>query len=419
MQRVYRFPLKQHIGVSACPIVKNGDKVKRGTLIAERKKDTLGSNIYASICGTVKSVTDEYIEIDKEKEEIQTQDFLKIEGNSILELIETAGIVGLGGAGFPTAVKLNMNLGTSGKVIINAAECEPILSHNIYRIEKHPEQIYKGLLYAMEVTGAGSGIIAIKEKNQKAIKALKEIIENTNVCIHELPDVYPMGDEKAIVREVLGVLLPVENLPSEVGAVIINAETAARITEAVELKKPFIDKDITLGGRLNINDKKVFLNIPIGIQVSELLEKAGGVMEDAGEIIMGGPFTGKSTSLEAPIIKITGGLIGSMPFLKEEKKIGLLVCACGANEERLKELANKMGAPVVGVEYCKQAVNVKGAYKCSNPGKCPGQAEKVFKLKKEGAQALLISNCTDCSNTVMSLAPSLHMPVYQALQLLR
>jgi hypothetical protein len=94
--------------------------------------------------------------------------------------------------------------------------------------------------------------------------------------------------------------------------------------------------------------------------------------------------------------------------------MGLLVCACGANEARLTEMANKMGAEVVSVTACKQAITVRGALKCENPGRCPGQAEKIFDLRKSGAQTLLVGNCTDCTNTVMSVAPKLKMPVYHS-----
>jgi hypothetical protein len=127
---------------------------------------------------------------------------------------------------------------------------------------------------------------------------------------------------------------------------------------------------------------------------------------------MGGPFTGKRTSLQEPVIKTTGGLIATECFLKGPKKIGLLVCACGGDKARLEQIAQSMGCEVAGVEYCKQAKEVKGTRKCENPGRCPGQVQKVMALKKAGAEAVLISNCTDCSNTVMSCAPKMGLPVY-------
>ena len=143
-----------------------------------------------------------------------------------------------------------------------------------------------------------------------------------------------------------------------------------------------------------------------------MFEQAGGLADSYGELIMGGPFTGKRTSPDAPVIKTTGGLIAAECFLKGPEKIGLLVCACGADKERLEQIAESMGSKVVGVEYCKQAHPVKSSLKCENPGRCPGQVQKVLALKKAGAQAVLISNCTDCSNTVMSCTPQLGLTVY-------
>jgi Predicted NADH:ubiquinone oxidoreductase, subunit RnfC len=402
--------LKQHSGLSSIAVVNVGDIVKKGTLIGASSNEGISANIHASVSGTVAEVTKEYIAI--EADEKQTEEYVKVEGDSILELIKAAGIVGMGGAGFPTDVKLKKKL-NDGIVILNAAECEPILSHNIYSIEKNPGRVYRGLLYTMEAIGASKGIIAIKEKHKEAINAFKDVIDRENVEIHLLPDMYPMGEKRAIIREVLGILLNVNQSSSEANAVVINSETVSRITDAVELRKPVITKDITVSGKIKSDEPiKVFTDVPIGTSVETVLNNSGGVEDDFGEIIMGGPFLGKSTTLDSPITKTTGGIIATMPFINEKRKMGLLVCACGGNEERLREIAGKMGAPVIGVEYCKQAIQARGKLSCANPGKCPGQSQKVLKLKKEGAEVLLMSNCTDCSNTVMTIAPKLKMPVY-------
>ena len=116
--------------------------------------------------------------------------------------------------------------------------------------------------------------------------------------------------------------------------------------------------------------------------------------------------------MDSPVLKTTGGLIAAECFLKGPERLGLLVCACGADKKRLEEIASKMGSRVTDVQYCKQAHARGNALKCENPGHCPGQAAKVMALKKAGAQAVLISNCTDCTNTVMSCAPKLGLPVY-------
>lgn len=414
MQEIYQFPLKQHIGKKAAPIVVKGDLIQRGQLLAFQEEKTLGANIYSSVSGAVTEVTEKAIFI--EADEMQKSEYVKLKSETAFDLIKEAGIVGLGGAGFPTYVKLSKPFEKDGSVIINAAECEPILSHNIARIEKNPDSILRGLRIAMDVTKAKYGIIAIKGYHTKAIERLKQTNQDPDIRIEVLPDMYPMGEERAIVREIFGTVLPVSSLPLEAGAIILNTETALRIHEAVDLKKPLIDKDITVGGKLEGNKQEkliqVFEDVPIGTSVASVFRKAGGQSKECGELIMGGPFTGKRTSLEAPVVKTTGGLIAAECFPKGPEKIGLLVCACGADKTRLEEIAASLGSEVVGVGYCKQAIEVNGTRKCENPGKCPGQVQKVMGLKKQGAQAVLISNCTDCSNTVMSCAPKLGLPVY-------
>lgn len=411
MQQIYTFPLKQQVGAPAQPVVSAGKYVKRGQRIAQIPKGKLSANLHSSVCGTVEQVTETAIRIRADAE--QPESFVLIEGSTVLELVREAGIVGMGGAGFPAHAKLSTKLGEQGTVIANCAECEPILGHNISRLEKQPVQLVRGLQYAMEAAGAVHGMIAIKAKHVEAIRSLKNVIDPEKMELHLLEDLYPMGEERAIVRECLGVLLTPEQLPSAAGAIVCNAETLYRIAEAVEQKKPSITKDVTVAGRLNGRAVQTFLNVPTGTSVQALLEAAGGIMESYGELIMGGPFTGSRTSLESPVTKITGGVIAAMPFLHETRPIGLLVCACGANQERLEQLAESMGAPVVAVERCKQAKEMpNGSLKCENPGCCPGQAERVLRLKKAGAQVLLISNCTDCTNTVMTIAPKLKVPVY-------
>lgn len=405
------FPLRQHIGVPSEPVVPAGAHVKRGQLIAKKPDASLGANIFSSVDGTVDSVSEKEIVINEENTDFSKYE--KLTETSPLKLIEESGLVGLGGAGFPTYVKLGKKFEKGGVIAVNAAECEPILSHNMERIEKEPEKLIEGLKIAMEVVNAERGVICLKHIHTEAIEILKNTIKDNNITIFELENIYPVGEERAIVRDALGVLLDPEQLPSAANAIVINAETLYRLREAVVDKKPLIDKDLTVAGKLKENASiHVFLDVPLGESVESLIDMAGGLGPEYGEIIMGGPFTGKRTTLCEPIVKTTGGIIVAENFMPGPQKIGLLVCACGANKERLEEQAKSMGSEVVGVEYCKQARQVKNSLKCENPGRCPGQVQKVMSLKKNGAQAVLVSNCTDCTNTVMSCAPQLKLPVY-------
>lgn len=408
---IYLIPLRQHVGAPCVPTVKEGDKVLRGQCIAE--PNGLGAKIHSSVSGKITKITEEAIEIQGEF--TNNQDYIKIKKcDSIVDTAYEAGIVGAGGAGFPTYIKLKSEI-PDGYVIANCVECEPILNHNIRLIEEKPELIVKGLRYAMEATKAPKGYIAIKAKNKSAIDSLKNEIGNgTDIEIKELGDMYPVGEERAIIHEIFGIWLTPEQLPIEAKAVVINGETLANLTRAVEDLKPVIDKDITVAGKLkNGKDANVFFEVPIGTSIASLIEKCGGIHGEFGEIVIGGPYTGKAGDINKSVVtKISGGAIVTIPLPEYKGPIGLLVCACGADETRLRDIAGKMKAEVVAVTNCKNLVEIRGANKCLTPGDCPGQVQAVMELKKNGAERILIANCSDCTNTVMCCAPDMKIPVY-------
>ena len=410
MKEVYTFYLKQSIGEESSPVIKLSERVERGQLIAKKPDKGLGSHIYSSVSGEVTGIDDASISILAD--ENQTSDYLKLSGQTPLELIEEAGIVGLGGAGFPTYVKLNHQFKNGGTILINAAECEPILEHNIRRIEESPEEIIEGISYILEITQAEQAIIAYKDKHATSFEGLKRFLPD-NISLKTLPDMYPAGDERAVIRECLGVLIDVDQLPLVADAIVVNVETVYRIYEAIALKKPLIDKDITIAGKLKDSGKiEVKLDLPLGMQFGDIFTLVGGIGSEYGEIVEGGPYMGKRTQLDRFLSKTTGGLIAAETFWKGPEKLGMIICACGASLERMHEIAASMGSEVVDVQYCKQAIKVKGGLKCENPGICPGQVEKVLALKKAGAEGVLISHCTDCTNTVMASAPKMNMKVY-------
>ena len=346
--------LRQHVGAPCEAAVQVGDEVKKGTLIA--KPTGLGANIFASVYGKVAEITEDRIIIEPAAE--QPDEFEPIdvpEGASKLDMVKAAGIVGMGGAGFPTGVKLGIDLSATemgeldaeinpelpegfkldhSYILINAAECEPGLEHNIRQIEEQCGKVITGIKYSMEIT-----------KADKAIKTLQAALAGeSDITMHLLPDIYPMGEERAVVRECLGVNLTTLQLPSAARSVVLNLETVAKIAEAIDEKKPCITKNLTVRGKLNGGNKAhVFMDVPVGVSVGELIERAGGIDGKYGEIIMGGAFTGKSTELDAPITKTTGGIIVTVEFPDlHGAKMGVLVCACGGSEERMREIAGKM-----------------------------------------------------------------------------
>lgn len=410
---IYRIFLKQNIGNKNIAKVVKDEEVLKGTLIGTWEKEGISSDVHSSVAGKVVQVTDDFVDIESFPD--KDDRFVKVQGKDNLNIVKNAGIVGMGGAGFPTYIKLSQKFQSKGILIINAAECEPILSHNIKRLEEDSDRVIAGAIYAAEIIGAYKIVIAIKEKHSKAIESLNKAIGGKNIELHFLKDLYPMGEERAVIREVTGNLLSVNDLPLKANTVVINVETALRIQEAIDYGKPVITKDLTVAGEINSENKiNVMFDVPIGTKVKNILDEFGGTKEEYGEITLGGPFTGKRGSIDSYITKNVGGIIVTMPYFKDKRKMGLLVCACGADKARLEEIAESMGSEVVACEYCKQAMEVRGTYKCINPGKCPGQAQKVMNLKKNGAEILLISNCSDCSNTVMTIAPKMKIPVYHS-----
>ena len=429
--------LRQHVGAPCAAIVKAGDEVKKGTLIAT--PTGLGANIFSSVYGVVEEVLEDRIVIRPDEE--QKDEFVPIEvedENDKLALVKEAGIVGMGGAGFPTGIKLGINLAETemaeldaeinpelpadfklehSYILINAAECEPGLEHNIRQIEEQSDKVVRGVKYCMEITHADKAIFAIKKKNNKAIEILRKAIANeAEISIHLLPDIYPMGEERAVVRECLGVNLTTMQLPSAARSVVVNLETAAKIAEAIDEKKPCITKNLTVRGKIKGgNHAHVFMDVPVGVSVGELIERAGGIDGVYGEIIMGGAFTGKATELDAPITKTTGGILVTIEFPDlHGANVGLLVCACGGSEERMREIAQKMNGKVVSVCRCKQAIeNKPGApLKCLRPGNCPGQVKNNMQFKKDKCEYIIIGNCSDCSNTVMASGPKMGLKVF-------
>jgi hypothetical protein len=157
------------------------------------------------------------------------------------------------------------------------------------------------------------------------------------------------------------------------------------------------------------------MDVPVGVSVGEMIEKAGGIDGKYGEIVMGGAFTGKATTLDAPVTKTTGGIIVTVEFPDlHGATVGLLVCACGGNEERMRDICQKMNGKVVSVARCKQAIeNKPGApLKCERPGNCPGQVKNNMQFKKDKCEYIIIGNCSDCSNTVMASGPKMGLKVF-------
>ena len=225
--------------------------------------------------------------------------------DEIVAAVKAAGVVGAGGAGFPTHVKINASVES---VIVNGAECEPLLRAHQHIMAAESRKMILGLKTVMLATGAKQGFIGLKRKYEEATNnlqaAIKQIGEQ-DIKLFFLPDIYPAGDEQVLVHEVTGRIVPEGGIPLHVGVVVVNVETLVNIANALE-GKPVTDKYVTIGGAVA---HPITLKVPIGMKVQELIALAGGSLVNPYAVIDGGPMMGKIISKDAPVTKTTGGIL--------------------------------------------------------------------------------------------------------------
>ena len=225
------------------------------------------------------------------------------DAQTIRERVRAAGVVGAGGAGFPAHVKLQAQVDT---FLVNAAECEPMLKVDQQLMAVQAERLIRGVQYAMTATGASAGIIALKEKYQKAINALTPLLP-AGIRLHILPDVYPAGDEVLTIWMATGRRVPPAALPVSVGVVVNNVQTVLNIARAVEQQYPVTRRTLTVNGAVA---SPITLTVPVGMSLRDVLALAGGATVDDPGFINGGPMMGGLiTSLDTPVSKTTGGLL--------------------------------------------------------------------------------------------------------------
>lgn len=332
-------PLKQHTGAVLEPLVKKGDMVKIGDKIGDSKA-FVSSPVHASISGKVTSIethpipTGEVvpsiiIESTEEDpiEEIVTENrrWEELKREEIISIVRESGIVGLGGAAFPTSVKLSPPEGTSiDTVILNGAECEPFLTCDHRLMLESPDEVIIGLQIIMKVVGAKQGIIGIEDNKKDAIEVLTNRAKNyRDIKVVSLPTRYPQGSEKHLIKSLLNREVPSGKLPLNVGVVVNNVQTAYSITNAVCKGVPLISRVITVSG--DGIEKPSNLRVRIGTQFKDILEYVG-LKEETKKVISGGPMTGFSQwTLEVPVIKGTSGIIALTKI--EEEIYPCLRCA--------------------------------------------------------------------------------------------
>lgn len=316
------YPLSQHIGAPASPVVQKGDYVKRGQKIGEAG-GFVSAPVHSSVSGTVKGMemrlgatgtmaNSIIIENDGKYEETEfvPARLEELTKEEILKRIQDGGVVGMGGAGFPTHVKLSPKMPEKIEyVLVNGAECEPYLTSNHRKMLDEPEEIIEGLRIMLTLFENAKGYICIEDNKPDCILKMKELVKDIpRMEVKELLTKYPQGGERTLIYATTGREINSSMLPADVGCVVDNVDTVAAIYRAVILGEPVMDKVITVTGD-GIRTPKNF-RVYTGTDLAEVVEAAGGLKEGVSKVIAGGPMMGFAMyDLHVPCTKTTSACL--------------------------------------------------------------------------------------------------------------
>ena len=317
------YPLSQHIGAPANPVVAKGDVVKAGQKIAEAG-GFVSSPIYASVSGTVKAIEPRrvitgdnvmsiVIENDGKYEEVEYPEPKPVEvllKEEIINMIKEAGIVGMGGAGFPTHVKLSPKEPDKiDYVIANCSECEPYLTSDYRKMIEAPEKLVEGLSIVLRLFDNARGILAVEDNKPDCIKALKKASAGYDrISVVSLKTKYPQGAERQLIYATTGRAINSSMLPADAGCVVNNVDTIIAICNAVKYGKPLLKRIVTVTGDC-IKDPRNFC-VRIGTNYAELIDEAGGFVKEPEKIVSGGPMMGFAIfDINVPATKTSSALL--------------------------------------------------------------------------------------------------------------
>ena len=320
-------PLSMHFGAPAQPLVKKKQEVQEGEVIATVEK-ALGAPIHSSVTGVVKAIEPrphptmvrcDAVVIERDPEapprQYESDDWTKLTREQLLARVKDAGIVGLGGAGFPTFVKLSPP--PTAKVdtlILNGAECEPYLTTDHRIMLEHTEKVVEGAKILLKILGIKHAIIGIELNKTDAINAMSKAAEaskgpdDLDVSVRGMEVKYPQGSEKQLILSLTGRSVPGGGLPFDVGVIVQNISTTLAVFEAATMNKPLYEKVATISGRAI--ERPANLKVRVGTVLSDVVDYLGGTTDDLLKIVTGGPMMGFAmSSLDVPIVKTTSGIL--------------------------------------------------------------------------------------------------------------
>ena len=401
LPEVVTIPLAQHIGAPAVAKVAKGDKVLTGQLIAEAGS-FMSANIHSPVSGTVTAVDmvpngqglrqmmitikregDDWAEgIDRSETLVKVCPF---SAQEIIAKIKDAGIVGMGGATFPTHVKLSVPPGKKAEcVIINGVECEPYLTSDHRTMLEHGEELMVGVTILMKAVGVEKAYIGIENNKPDAIAHLKRIAaEYKGIEVVPLKVMYPQGGEKQLINAITGRKVGPGQLPYQVGAIVCNVDTCRAIYQAVKRGLPVMTRVVTTGGDCVKNPGNY--KVRIGTSLKDVIEQTGGFVQEPTKLIMGGPMMGMAIpTLDVPAVKGTSGLLAFGPDLAygfEENaclRCGKCVYACP-----MKLLPNRLDEAARADDFkALEKLNIADCIECGSCAfSCPSKRRQVQQIK--------------------------------------
>ena len=321
--KIVVIPLSQHIGAPCNPVVSIGQEVRKGAVVGE-PAGFVSSPVHASVSGKVvaigefpnamgRMVNAVVLENDFKEEWTELKDnpdYMNLSPEELKEKVKAAGIVGMGGAAFPTVVKLSPPKEKQiDAVLINGAECEPYLTADYRLMVEKPKEVVEGLKILMKILGVRKGYIGIENNKPDAVAKMKEAAAGaSDIEVLALEVKYPQGAEKMLIKAILGREVPPRALPMDVGVVVQNIGTALAIYEAARFGKPLIERIVTVTGE-GITEPKNLV-VRIGTKIADLIEECGGFKHGVGKVISGGPMMGFAlSSLDVAVTKGTSGIL--------------------------------------------------------------------------------------------------------------
>jgi len=338
-EKVY-IPMSQHIGAPCQPVVAVGDHVKVGQLIGDSDAP-MCAPIHSSVSGEVVAIekfmtangrvdTNVVIQADGKQEIAETVKAPVVTDKaSFLAAVRASGVVGLGGATFPTHIKFNpRNPEEVDTLIVNGAECEPYLTVDHMTMVAHTKEIIAGCKNIMKYLGLKRTIIGIESNKPDAIKAFRDLLANEkeDITVFELRQVYPQGAERVIIYECTGKHLIAGKLPADIGVIVSNCTSILKMQQFIETGMPLVTKSLTVDGNIVANPQNI--EVPIGTKVSDIIEFCGGLTEEAGKIVLGGPMMGRAIpSDDFAILKGTGAILCfDKEFAQQNQETACISC---------------------------------------------------------------------------------------------